>query len=86
MESVKIAEISAKGEIFLSYLERSFDERAENFRRLCDSLDELISNGGDISLILTSITALAAKSPFADLHDFDLVQERLADPTHEWEF
>ncbi len=50
------------------------------------ALDRAMSSGsGDVGAILTSITALAAKSPFADLHDIELVKASLADPDHEWQ-
>ena len=33
---------------------------------------------------VTSITTLAARSPFNDLIDIELVKTNLADPNHEW--
>ncbi len=83
---VAIEEIRAKKELFLAYLDWSFDERASNFRQLFAALDRALDEGsGDAGSILAAITTLAAKSPFADLHDISFVQAALTDPDHEWE-
>ncbi len=81
---VDLKEIHAKSELFLTYLNRSFDERRKNFQELFDALDKAMQNGGDVALVLGAITALAASSPFRDLHDVELVRKNLADPDHEW--
>ena len=84
-ESATIAEITAKERIFLTYLNRSFDERERNFAELFQALDKAMSEDvGDVAHILGAITTLAAKSPFNDLHDIELVKESLNDPDHEW--
>lgn len=81
-----IEEIRAKKELFLTYLDRSFDERARTFQQLFASLDRAMIDGSvDVGPILAAITTLAAKSPFADLHDINFVQSALSDPDHEWE-
>lgn len=82
---VAIKEIRARKKLFLTYLDRSFDERAKNFDELFRSLDRAIESNADlVPSILTSISALAHKSPFADLHDPQLVRNMLDDPDHEW--
>lgn len=84
-EAVALAEIAAKRDVFLTYLDRSFDERADAFSRLFDALDRELAKGStDLGPILGAITTLAAKSPFADLHDIELVKASLANPDHEW--
>ncbi len=82
---VAIEQIRARKKLFLTYLDRSFDERAKNFEELFRSLDRAIeSNAELVPHILASISALAHKSPFADLHDPQLVRQMLEDPDHEW--
>ncbi len=84
-EATTLAEIAAKEQIFLTYLNRSFDERERNFAELFQALDKAMTSGpGDVAHILGAITTLAAKSPFADLHDIELVKNSLNDPHHEW--
>jgi hypothetical protein len=84
-ERAVIAEIHARRELFLSYLDRSFDERQRAFHELFRALDRAMdADPAAVASILGSITALAAKSPFADLADIDLVKSNLADPDHEW--
>ena len=80
-----LAAIEADREILLTYLDRSFDERAENFRRLFEELDRAMS--GDtthVADVLGAITALAMKSPFQDLKDVDTVTANLHDPNYGW--
>ena len=83
-KDVELKEIHAKSELFMMYLERSFDERQKNFADLFAALDTAMQSGGDVAMILGAITTLAASSPFKDLHDIDLVRKNLADPDHEW--
>lgn len=85
-EQATLADIQAKRDLFLSYLERSFDERRAGFDRLFDALDTAMrEDPAQVGTILSSITALAMKSPFADLSNIDLIKERLQDPNHVWE-
>ena len=84
-ENVVITEIQARRELFLTYLDRSFDERERAFTELFRALDHAMANDPtSVAAVLGSITALAAKSPFADLVDIDLVKTNLANPDHEW--
>lgn len=84
-ESATIAEITAKEQIFLTYLNRSFDERERNFAELFQALEKAMSDDtGDVAHILGAITTLAAKSPFNELHDIELVKNALNNPDHEW--
>lgn len=83
---VTIAKIHAQRDLFLSYLDKTFDEREKNFEELFARLDVALANQPDaVGVILSSITTLALKSPFADLHDPVAVRQKLADPAAEWE-
>jgi|SRR4051794_13248270 len=82
---VTIAEIHARRDLFLTYLDKSFDERARTFDQLFDRLDKALAGNPElVPSILASISALAHKSPFADLHDPQLLRRMLEDPDHEW--
>jgi hypothetical protein len=84
-ENVVVTEIQARRELFLTYLDRSFDERERAFNELFRALDRaMASDPTAVAGILGSITALASKNPFADLVDIDLVKTNLANPDHEW--
>jgi hypothetical protein len=47
--------------------------------------DALANNFEAVGIIHSSITTLALKSPFADLHDPVALRQKLDDPTAEWE-
>ncbi|MGY1829059.1 hypothetical protein ACI8AA_01375 [Geodermatophilus sp. SYSU D01180] len=80
-----IAEIHARRDLFLGYLDRSFDEREQVFERLFEALDRAMADDvSSVAGVLGAITTLAAKSPFADLRDIELVRRNLADPDHVW--
>lgn len=80
-----IAEIHARRDLFLTYLDKTFDERERNFEELFARLDKALStNAESIGVILSSITALALKSPFADLHDPVALRKKLDDRAAEW--
>lgn len=87
-EKATIADIQAKRDALINYLECSFDERAKNFNFLFKKVDEAIAIGDNnqLALALTSITEIAKSSPFKDLADLTSVRAALDDPDHEWEF
>ncbi len=87
-EKVTIADIQAKRDALIEYLEGSFDERAKNFYFLFKKVDEAIALGDNnqLALAMTSITEIAKSSPFKDLADLTSVRTALDDPDHEWEF
>ena len=87
-EKVTIADIKAKRDALIEYLEGSFDERAKNFYFLFKKVDEAIAMGDNnqLALAMTSITEIAKSSPFKDLADLTSVRTALDDPDHEWEF
>lgn len=87
-EKESIAKINATRDLLMKYLDRSFDERANNFRALFDVVDRAIAAGNNeqLALALHSITEIAKSSPFKDLADLASVRIALDDPNHEWTF
>jgi len=70
--------IHVQRDFLLTALDRTFDERRENFRRLFDSLDVALTSERDdapaqVSDLLGAITDLAKTSPFKDLKSPQLV-------------
>ncbi|MGK7881267.1 MAG: hypothetical protein AB4060_14380 [Crocosphaera sp.] len=86
-EKITIAEIQAKRDLLINYLEFSFDERAKNFNSLFQLVDQAIDNEDNqqLSLALQGIIALAQSSPFDGLTDLSQVKAALDDPDHIWE-
>jgi len=84
----QLAEIEAKRQIFLDYLDKAFAERAENFRRLFNAVDAAMANRDteQMGMALNSINELAKTTPFKDLIDMNRTRELLAEPGHEWKF
>lgn len=87
-EKTTIEEIHSNREILITYLERSFDERAENFKQLFQCLDQAMNSGNNqqFAIVLESIVDIAKSSPFKDLASLSSVQKALDDPNHCWEF
>ncbi|MEH2233172.1 MAG: hypothetical protein V7K71_26655 [Nostoc sp.] len=87
-ENETITKINAQRELLMAYLDRSFDERAENFRTLFAVVDNAIASGNNdqLALTLNSITEIAKSSPFKDLANLASVRAALDDPDHEWTF
>jgi hypothetical protein len=84
---VELKRIRGQRELLMRYLERSFDERKENFTRLFNLADEALRQGDNAQLgqVLTSITHLAATSPFKALADMASTREALLDPSRDWD-
>jgi hypothetical protein len=87
-EKEAITRINAQRELLITYLDRSFDERAENFRALFGVVDNALLSGENeqLALALNSITEIAKSSPFKDLANLTSVRAALNDPNHVWEF
>jgi ribonucleotide reductase alpha subunit len=87
-EKEAIAKINAQRDLLIAYLDRSFDERAENFRALFSVVDSAIAsnNNQQLALTLNSITEIAKSSPFKELANLSSVRAALNDPDHEWTF
>jgi ribonucleotide reductase alpha subunit len=87
-EKETITKINAQRELLMAYLDRSFDERAENFRALFAVVDNAIASGNNeqLALTLNSITEIAKSCPFKELANLATVRAALDDPNHEWKF
>jgi hypothetical protein len=87
-EKEAIAKINAQRDVLMDYLDRSFDERAKNFRNLFDVVDRAIAAGNNeqLALALHSITEIAKSSPFKELANLASVRAALDNPNHEWTF
>ena len=87
-EKETITKINAQRDFLMTYLNRSFDERADNFRALFDIVDRAIAadNNQQLALALDSITEIAKSSPFKELANLASVRKALDDPNHEWTF
>ncbi len=77
-EKSQLEIIHVQRDFLLTALDKIFDERRENFRRLFDDLDAaLVSDQDDaaaqVSDLLGAITDLAKTSPFKDLKSPSLV-------------
>lgn len=77
-EKSQLEIIHVQRDFLLTALDKTFDERSENFRRLFDQLDAaLVSDRDDaatqVSDLLGAITDLAKTSPFKDLKSPTLV-------------
>lgn len=71
-ETTQLEIIQVQRDFLLTALEKTFDERRENFRRLFDNLDvAMVSESDDsaarVADLLGAITDLAKTSPFKDL-------------------
>ena len=57
-EKTTLADINAKRSLLIGYLERSFDERAENFRVLFKVVDNAMASGNNEQLASDFYTQL----------------------------
>lgn len=82
---VTIKQIEETKEVFIKYLNKSFDERKDNFINYFNRLDKAIESGNNeqVAMILDGINKLAASSPFKDIMDTAKLQKTLSDPTAE---
>jgi len=87
-EKEAITKINAQRNLLMEYLDRSFDERAENFRALFAVVDSAIASGNNeqLALTLNTITEIAQSSPFKEIANLASVRAALDDPNHEWTF
>lgn len=87
-EKVTLAEIQAKRDFLMGYLERSFDERSKNFKSLFQIVDRAMDSGNNhqLSLALNTMVEIAQSSPFKDLADLSTLRAALDDPDRIWEF
>jgi hypothetical protein len=77
-EKTQLEIIQVQRDFLLTALDKTFDERRENFRRLFDNLDAALASdradaAAEVSDLLGAITDLAKTSPFKDLKSPALV-------------
>ncbi len=85
---IDVEKIHGIRDLLMQYLDRSFDERSENFRKLFERLDVAIEQR-DAQLaaqVLTTVTQLAESSPFRELQDVASARAAMNDKKTEWEF
>lgn len=77
-EKSQLEIIQVQRDFLLTALDKTFDERRENFRRLFDNLDVALASDREdsaahVAELLEAITDLAKTSPFKDLKSPTLV-------------
>lgn len=84
---IQIKQIEENSKIIMKYLDKSFDERKNNFEKMFSLLDEAVKTGKTEMVVgcLDKIVNLASSSPFKDLSNIKEVQKALGDKNHEWE-
>lgn len=72
-----LKQIEATKTVLMTYLNRSFDERASIFKKDFEAIDAAIANNNmeALALMLQSVNTLAAQSPFKALVDLAQVKQ-----------
>lgn len=85
---VAITNIEMQKTLLMEYLDKSFDERRENFQKLFTVVDDALEkdNIQQLALGLDSILKLAETSPFKDLSSIETATTALNNPNHQWDF
>ncbi len=83
-ERIQLAQIHTQQALLLDYLDKSFAERADNFRNLFRKVDAAQERGDSavVGQLLESVVDLAKTSPFGDLLDLKNIEAILADEKH----
>jgi hypothetical protein len=86
-KDAKIEMIRAQRDFFMEYLKKTFDERATNFDKLFEVIDDALENDNiqQLALGLDSLNKLAAESPFKIIADVNALGEAL-DKKMEFDF
>ena len=84
---VKLEAIKFQRDFFMEYLEKTYDERKENFAKLFMVIDDAIKkdNIQQLSIGLDSLNKLAAESPFKVIADINALSDAL-DKKVEFDF
>jgi hypothetical protein len=87
-KEVTLAKLQAQKELFLEYLDKTFDERKQHFKKYFDVIDDALAKGNtqQLAMGLNSVNELAKSTPFKDLANIDQVGKALEDKNHEWDF
>ena len=85
---VALANIELQKTALMEYLDKSFDERKDNFNKLFSVVDDALEkdNMQELAMGLEGIIKLADSSPFKDLQTVEATAAALTDPNHEWSF
>lgn len=85
---IALANIEVQKAAIMTYLDKSFDERRENFQALFSVVDDALekNNMQQLAMSLESIIKLAESSPFKDLATVEATATALNNPDHEWDF
>ncbi|MCL2489957.1 MAG: hypothetical protein FWF36_04420 [Propionibacteriaceae bacterium] len=85
---IAVAKIEAQTAFLRDYLDKTFDERAENFQAFFGVIDNALAtnNMQELSMGLESVIRLADSSPFKDLRTVQETTAALLDEDHEWDF
>lgn len=88
IRDIVVSKIQSQKEIILTYLEKSFDERKDNFSKFFAIIDDAIAkdNMQQLAMGLDSVNKLAATSPFKALASIESTQKALTDKKHIWDF
>lgn len=84
---IYVEKIQAQKEVMLAYLDKSFDERKDNFTKLFAVVDHAMASNNmqQLSMSLESINNLAASSPFKALVDIESTNQALNNKAHIWD-
>lgn len=85
---IALARIEVQKAALMTYLDKSFDERKENFHKLFSVIDDALEkdNMQELAMGLESIIKLADSSPFKDLETIEATAAALTNPNHTWDF
>ena len=83
-----ITKLHLQKKLLMKYLDETFDERRENFKKLFEVIDDALvkDNIQQLAVGLNSVNELANSSPFKDLANINQVGKALEDENHEWDF
>jgi len=78
-KEIVLSQISTIKEMFITYMDKSFDERKENFARFFDVVDTALENDNmrALQMGLQSINQLAAESPFKAIADMNILAQTM---------
>jgi len=84
---VEVAKIEALKSSFETFLNRSFEERRQNFEQLFDAVRTSMNKGDMMSLemSLSAVVELAKTSPLAEVKTLSSLRSAMEDPEHEFQ-
>lgn len=87
-KEIYLEKIQLQKKLLLKYLNDTYDERKESFKKYFEVIDDAIKkdNTQQLALGLNSINELAKSCPFKNLENLNQVGRALQDDGHEWDF